>query len=516
MELKNWTVFGLLDQDFVANIKLACVFGNLGHEAIIVTKSDDVFSLGSNSAGCLGVESLSSSLTPMKVEALCQKTIKGFSYGAGPHVIAFTQDGSVYAFGHNGFCQLGLGTSCQTHVPALVCGGLTGKKVIEVACGSHHTLALTSDGEVYAFGQNNSGQVGCGSTANQPTPRRVSAVIGSTKIVSIACGQTSSFAVSDTGEVYGWGYNGNGQLGIGNTVNQYNPTKIMLFGVFITKVSCGTAHTLALSDEGGTGHKSNLTSPTRVATDLGRIVDIAAVHYGHISAAETHTKVFMWGQCRGQAVVSPVETLFKSMHDVFACYSTPPVTYKPIEAKQYDDLSIVDALKLAFDDPKTSDIQFVVEAKTINAHKAILRIRSDHFRCMFTGKWEENQEDVINVDPDIRYVVFRAFLQYLYTDSIDLSPEDAVDLLKLANYYCESRLRNECETLIKQSITIDNAARLYASAISYNAKELEEFSFQYMLHHLTAVVQSDSFQDLDGDTIRNLMIQLAKNGAFRY
>jgi len=50
-------------------------------------------------------------------------------------------------------------------------------------------------------------------------------------------------------------------------------------------------------------------------------------------------------------VVSPVETLFKSMHDVFPCYSSPPVTYKPIEAKQYDDLSIVDALKLAFDDP---------------------------------------------------------------------------------------------------------------------------------------------------------------------
>lgn len=53
------------------------MLGNLGHEAIIVSKNDDVFSLGSNSAGCLGVESLSSSLTPMKVEALCQKGIKG-------------------------------------------------------------------------------------------------------------------------------------------------------------------------------------------------------------------------------------------------------------------------------------------------------------------------------------------------------------------------------------------------------------------------------------------------------
>lgn len=47
-------------------------------------------------------------------------------------------------------------------------------------------------------------------------------------------------------------------------------------------------------------------------------------------------------------------------------------------------------------------------------------------------------------------------------------------------------------------------------------QELEEFSFQYMLYHLTAVVQSESFQELDGETIKNLMIVLADNGAFKY
>ncbi|XP_021955121.1 RCC1 and BTB domain-containing protein 1 isoform X1 [Folsomia candida] len=532
MELKNWTIFGLLDPEFFANIKIACVFGNLGHEAILCMKNDDVYSLGSNSSGCLGVESITSSLTPMKVDYLCQKNIIGFSYGAGPHVVAFTKDGGLYAWGHNGFCQLGLGTSCQTVVPTLVSSGLLGKKIIDVSCGSHHSIALTSEGEVFAFGQNNSGQIGCGSTANQPTPRRVSAVIGNVKIVKIACGQTSTFAVSDTGEVYAWGFNGNGNLGLGNTVNQYNPTKVILPNIFITKVVCGTAHTLALSDDGvlyswgansygqlGAGHKSNMTSPLRVANEVGRIIDIAAIHYGHISACQTHTKIYMWGQCRGQSITSPVETLFTSLHDVFACYSTPPVTYLPIEAKQTDEPSIIDALRLSFDDPKTCDVQFSVEGKLIHAHKAILKIRSDHFRCMFNGKWketEESPETVINVEPTVRFSVFRAFLQYLYTDKIDLPAEEAVDLLKLANYYCEVKLRNQCEVLIKQSITIDNAARLYASAILYNAKELEEFSFQYMLYHLTAVVQSESFQELDGETIKNLMIVLADNGAFKY
>lgn len=94
-----------------------------------------------------------------------------------------------------------------------------------------------------------------------------------------------------------------------------------------------------------------MTSPLRVANEVGRIIDIAAIHYGHISACQTHTKIYMWGQCRGQSITSPVETLFTSLHDVFACYSTPPVTYLPIEAKQTDEPSIIDALRLSFDDP---------------------------------------------------------------------------------------------------------------------------------------------------------------------
>lgn len=108
---------------------------------------------------------------------------------------------------------------------------LLGKKVIEVACGSHHTIALTTDGEVsvihqscpctnlllcdwfiqivniyhdiqvFAWGYNNSGQVGSGSTANQPTPRRVSSCLQNKAVVNIACGQLCSMAVLDSGEV---------------------------------------------------------------------------------------------------------------------------------------------------------------------------------------------------------------------------------------------------------------------------------------------------------------------------
>ena len=65
---------------------------------------------------------------------------------------------------------------------------------------------------------------------------------GHRKTLSIACGQTSSMAALDNGDVFGWGYNGNGQLGLGNNVNQPNPCRVAgLQGIFITQVTAFTA-----------------------------------------------------------------------------------------------------------------------------------------------------------------------------------------------------------------------------------------------------------------------------------
>ena len=97
---------------------------------------------------------------------------------------------------------------------------------MQVACGSHHSLCLTADGDIFSWGQNNCGQIGSGTTTNQSTPRKVSASFGGRKVVGVTCGQTSSMAVLENGEVYGWGYNGNGQLGLGNNINQLNPQRV--------------------------------------------------------------------------------------------------------------------------------------------------------------------------------------------------------------------------------------------------------------------------------------------------
>lgn len=272
---------------FSSNFFIQISTGNLGNEGLIVTKSGDVYALGSNTAGCLGTGDTHSSLQPRKVNVLCGKGIITFAYGGGPHVLALTENGEIYAWGHNGYSELGNGSTNQCLTPTL-CVNLQDKTIVQIACGSHHSMALTKEGEVYAWGQNNCGQVSNGIGTNQSAPRKVNTALAGKVVVSIACGQTSSMAVTDVGEVYGWGYNGVGQLGIGNYVNQLSPVKVSgLNGIVIEKIVCGYAHTLALSDEGvvfvwggngygqlGIGNKANVCAPTKVRQNFRNILVI--------------------------------------------------------------------------------------------------------------------------------------------------------------------------------------------------------------------------------------------------
>lgn len=87
-EIGRWPIFSLLDEEFLTSLRIACVFGSAGNEAIVVTKDDDVYALGSNSSSCLGVGDAQSCLHPRKVEALCKKSVVSLACGSGPHVLA--------------------------------------------------------------------------------------------------------------------------------------------------------------------------------------------------------------------------------------------------------------------------------------------------------------------------------------------------------------------------------------------------------------------------------------------
>uniref|UniRef100_G1PBC4 RCC1 and BTB domain containing protein 2 n=1 Tax=Myotis lucifugus TaxID=59463 RepID=G1PBC4_MYOLU len=525
LDVGKWPIFSLCSEEELQLIRQACVFGSAGNEVLYTTVNDEVFVLGTNCCGCLGLGDVQSTIEPRRLDSLSGKKIACLSYGSGPHIVLATTEGEVFTWGHNAYSQLGNGTTNHGLVPCHISTNLSNKQVIEVACGSYHSLVLTSDGEVFAWGYNNSGQVGSGSTANQPIPRRVTSGLQNKVVVNIACGQMCSMAVVDNGEVYVWGYNGNGQLGLGSSGNQSTPCRLALQGVRVQRVACGYAHTLVLTDEGqvyawgansygqlGTGNKSNQSYPTPVVVEKDRIIEIAACHSAHTSAAKTQGgHVYMWGQCRGQSVVLPHLTHLSCTDDVFACFATPAVSWRLLSVVKKQNYSAVTKINPSdFHKCCSLDTVWLLSGRQHCLHPVCLQVRCEHFRSSL----DDSEDDIVEMS-EFSYPVYRAFLEYLYTDSISLPPEEAVGLLDLATFYRENRLKKLCQQTIKQGICEENAIALLSAAVKYDAQDLEEFCFRFCVNHLTVVTQTSGFAEMDHDLLKNFISKASRVGAFK-
>ena len=135
------------------------------------------------------------------------------------HNLALKADGTVWAWGSNDDGQLGDGTTTLRPTPVQVCG-LTG--VVAVAARGFHSLSLKADGTVWAWGDNELGQLGDGTTASRTTPVQVAGLTG---IVAIAAGSLHSLALKGDGTVWAWGSNDQGQLGDGSSQIRTTPAQ---------------------------------------------------------------------------------------------------------------------------------------------------------------------------------------------------------------------------------------------------------------------------------------------------
>jgi alpha-tubulin suppressor-like RCC1 family protein len=198
-------------------------------------------------------------------------------------------------------------------MPARVtAGGLSGVDVTSVAGGNGHSLAVTSTGAVYAWGYNNFGQLGNGNTTDQTTPIQVTGGgLSGVNVTAIAAGDLHSLAVTSTGAVYAWGFNGDGGLGTGDTTSSPAPVRVTgLSGVNVTAVAAGGFHSLALTSTGavyawggngdgevGNGTTSNALTPLLLsfpANGSAKVVSISAGEYSSF-ALESDGSLWAWG-----------------------------------------------------------------------------------------------------------------------------------------------------------------------------------------------------------------------------
>lgn len=223
------------------------------YQSLFLKNDGTVWACGANYYGQLGDGTIGDKYTPVQVSSLTgiiaiagtehpgsinPSTVKG-------HSLFLKNDGTVWACGYNGSGELGDGTTVPKSTPVQVTG-LSG--IISIAAGVYYSLFLKNDGTVWACGDNTSGQLGNGTHSPQPTPNpfQISSLGG---IIKIATGSGHSIFLKNDGTVWACGYNFEGEVGDGSTIQRNTPVQVS--GLLdIEAIAGGDKHSVFLKKDG--------------------------------------------------------------------------------------------------------------------------------------------------------------------------------------------------------------------------------------------------------------------------
>lgn len=449
-----WKILRTLDPEFLSTVKSFVVFAYKGTDALLLTVDDCVYGVGRNKHGSLGLGHENSVSKPAELVSLRGKQIVSIVCGYA-HVLALTGKGEVYSWGYNHKGQLGHWNSERTSSPTLVA-----EHMVMIACGGWHSLALDTFGQVFACGSNHYGQLGIDDTnvSSVWMSGKVAGLCGQ-RVKLIECGESHSMAITTTGQLYAWGNNQCGQLGI-DSFEQCRVAQLVKWSEEkrVKTVACGREHTLILLYSGevyscGSNRFGQLGYPVTskgspLPTWVASSIQMVSTHLAeNISVAIGGDECLVWGDCGelGQIDHPHPMPLFRSHYAVFALLSerrnTPP---------KFNQQAAVRGNQLCamFDHPLTSDVQFEVEGKVIHAHRCILHF---HFRSPLNVAFESEDSPILI--EEYSYNNFRAFLYYIYADEwSELNDGIEIDqLIDLAKRYLKEEFKHKCLANLPQT-----------------------------------------------------------------
>lgn len=269
--------------------------------SLVLTREGNIFGWGDNTRGQLGNFSNNSSAVPVATtmtNILAGQRIVTVAAG-GFHSVALARSGLVFCWGVNDHGQLGTGDGASYNQPAVVLDAgtpMAGKPIVAISAGHQHTLALAADGQVFAWGDNSFGQLGNGSSVPsffKPVAVDRSGVLAGQHIVAISAGDSHSLALSSNGNVFAWGDNAFSRLGGTSLSLSRVPVGVTgqpLSWSTVVEISAGAGHNLARADTGnllcwGNGQSGQLGITTALM---------------HSSSA---SQVFMSGALAGKSIV---------------------------------------------------------------------------------------------------------------------------------------------------------------------------------------------------------------------
>ena len=221
------------------------------------------------------------------------------------NVGAITTDGKLYMWGYNGYGQLGDGTTTVRYSPVQI-ASTTGTTWTKVAVGSYttpnHTLAVNSAGQLFAWGYNGNGQLGLGNKTTYSSPKQIGLL---TNWLNISAGYQCSMGIKTDGSIWTWGYNGYYQLGTNNSTSYSSPKQIGLSKTWgqiamagNTAAAVATDNTLYMWGQNtygvlGSGNTNQYGAPYQV----GALTTWAQISHSsqHALAIKTDGTLWSWG-----------------------------------------------------------------------------------------------------------------------------------------------------------------------------------------------------------------------------
>jgi len=263
---------------------------------------DQLWGWGKNGYGQLGVNDTTQRNTPVTT-LLGGTNWKQVNISSRYNTAAIKTDGTLWVWGANFYANLGTnGPNTQTPVTTFA-GGNNWK---QVSGGYYYTVAIKTDGTLWTWGNNAYGQLGVNDTTIRSTP--VTTLLGGTNWKQVAGGNTHIAAIKTDGTLWTWGNNGSGQLGINGGVPRSTPVTTILGGTNWKQVSCGRTHTAAIKTDGtlwlwgegfwgGLGVNDITNRSTPVTTLLGG-TDWKQVScgYSYTAAIKTDGTLWTWGR----------------------------------------------------------------------------------------------------------------------------------------------------------------------------------------------------------------------------
>jgi alpha-tubulin suppressor-like RCC1 family protein len=275
-----------------------------GAHTLALQADGTLWAWGKNNKGQLGNGDAVDQNAPVQVGVDSDWT----AFSAGElHSLALKADGTLWAWGDNSWGQQGIGTTDgAAHDTPFQIGNNNDWTALDA--GENHNLALKRSGSLWAWGDNSGGQLGNGTTTDKNIPLQITTPAILTDVVSVAAGAAHSLAIRANGEIYAWGDNGTGQLGNNTTAGSFSPilvgTAILSWvnsepgGEFtVTRRADGTLWTWGENGDGQLGDNNNLfaprTTPAKVGTADNWIAQASG--WSHTLALRADGTLWAWG-----------------------------------------------------------------------------------------------------------------------------------------------------------------------------------------------------------------------------